>query len=556
MYGQLSIEKKIADLVLNAADKAFSSGQISFGREDIPAVETEIPKEEKFGDFSVNTAMKMSKTAKMNPRQLAEILCENISDSSGFLIRTEIAGPGFINFFISQEIFQNELSEILSAQDDYGRLQPETEKSINIEYVSANPTGPLHIGNARGGAIGDALANIFKIAGWNVTKEFYLNDSGNQIIKFGQSLNARFMQIFDKDYPFPEDGYQGADITALAENYLKEFGSGLKDISEEERSAALTEYALALNTERMKKDLSDYGINYDVWFRESSLYEGAVDNMISILRENGAVYEKDGALWFRASEYGCEKDEVLLRSNSVPTYYAADIAYHYNKLAVRSFDVAADIWGADHHGHVQRVKSALQAAGIDPERLKIIIMQLVHLIDGDESVRLSKRKGQIIELSDLISETGTDAARFTFNLYNANTHMDFDLGLAVRQSNENPVFYVQYAHARMKSIIRNVENDGLKADFSLLSEKTEMALIKKLGAYSKEIYMAAAEYDPSRITKYAFDLAGQFHSFYNSCRVKHEDADLQRARLSLVQACAFVLKNALNAAGITAPEQM
>ena len=556
MYGQLKIESEITKIVLDSIEKANKAGLLNFSTKDISSIEIDIPKEEKYGDYSINTAMKMSKIAKMKPREIAEIIIDNIEDETSLLTGVAIAGPGFINFYISQSVFQNELSVIIEAEDDYGRIRLNEKKTINIEYVSANPTGPLHLGNARGAAIGDVLANIFDTAGWKVTKEFYLNDSGNQIIKFAQSLNARFMQIFDPSFPFPEDGYQGKDIITLAENYRDIFGDSVKDLDEKERSAILSKYALENNVERMRRDLSDFGVNYDVWFYESKLYEGAIEKIIELLNNNNATYEKDGALWFRASNYGCEKDEVLVRSNLIPTYYAADIAYHYNKLAIRNFDIAVDVWGADHHGHIQRVKSALEAAGIDSSRLKVILMQLVHLIDGDEALRLSKRKGQIVELSDLISEVGSDAARFIFNMNNASTHLDFDLGLAISQSNENPIWYVQYAHARMKSILRNVECTAGKTNFSLLTEKPEIALIKKLCAYSKEISSAAKEYDPSRITKYAIDLASHFHTFYNSCRVKHEDENLRRARLGLVTACSYVLKNTLTVIGIVALEQM
>lgn len=555
MNGKLNIEQEIIKITDAALKAAIDSGEINF--DELPAVQIEVPKDEKFGDFSVNIAMQLAKKAGMNPRTLAGILIEKMDLKATYITKAEIAGPGFINFFLDDQWLYDELAAIIRQKNDYGKIILKEPKSINVEYVSANPTGPLHIGNARGGAIGDVLANIYHWAGWNVAKEFYLNDAGNQIIKFGESLSSRYMQLFDSAYPFPADGYQGEDIKSLAAEYKDKHGDSLVNCKAEEREKILTEYGLKINIENMKTALNKYGIRYDVWFSESSLHNSdAIDNIINILSKNGATYEKDGALWFKATDYGCEKDEVLLRNNGIPTYYTADIAYHYNKLMIRKFDLSVNVWGADHHGHVHRLKMALKAAGIDPERLKVILMQLVHVVRGDETVRLSKRKGEIITLSDLIDEVSVDAARFIFNYYNANTHMDFDLDLAVKESNENPVFYVQYAHARIKSILRNVQCDDKHADYTLLKDKTEIALIKKMAEFSKEIITAARDLDPSRITKYAYDLATHFHSFYNACRVICDDKNLMRARIDLVTACGYLLKNALNILGVNAPEQM
>ncbi len=555
MNEKFNIEQEIIQITNKALKAAIDSGEIIF--DELPPVQIEVPKDEKFGDFSVNIAMQLAKKAGMNPRTLAGILIEKMDLNATYITKAEIAGPGFINFFLNDQWLYDELADIIRQKNDYGKIILTEPKSINVEYVSANPTGPLHIGNARGGAIGDVLANIYHWAGWNVTKEFYLNDAGNQIIKFGESLSSRYMQLFDKTYPFPEDGYQGDDIKTLAADYKDKHGDILVNCKAEEREKILTEYGLKINIENMKTALNKYGIRYDVWFNESSLHNSdAIDNIINILSQNGATYEKDGALWFKATDYDCEKDEVLLRNNGIPTYFTADIAYHYNKLMIRKFDLAVNVWGADHHGHVHRLKMALGAAGIEPERLQVILMQLVHVIRGDETVRLSKRKGEIITLSDLIDEVSIDAARFIFNYYNANTHMDFDLDLAVKESNENPVFYVQYAHARIKSILRNVQCDDKYADYILLKDKTEIALIKKMAEFSKEIITAARDLDPSRITKYAYDLATHFHSFYNACRVICDDKFLMRARIDLVTACGYLLKSALNILGVNAPEQM
>ncbi len=523
----------------------------------MPAIQIDVPKDEKFGDFSLNIAMQLAKQIGMKPRDLAVLLVDTMDFTDTYIIKADIAGPGFINLTLDPAWLHDELADILKLKNEYGKLHLEEPKSINVEYVSANPTGPLHLGNARGGAIGDVLANIYSWAGWDVTKEFYLNDAGNQIIKFGESLSARYLEIYEKDIEFPSDGYQGEDIIELAARYNQKYGDRLLHVSKQEREEALTAFGLEINIDNMRKDLEHYGINYDVWFSESTLHTGgAILDIIKVLTDRGATYEKDGALWFKATDYDCEKDEVLLRANGIPTYFTADIAYHYNKLKIRNFDLAVNVWGADHHGHVHRLKMALKAAGIDPERLYVVLMQLVCLMQNGEPVRLSKRKGEVVTLRDLIDEVGVDAARFIFNFNNATTHLNFDLDLAVKESNENPVFYVQYAHARIKSIIRNVPVEDKPYDFGVLTDKTELALIRKMSEFSKEIYFAARDFDSSRITKYAYDLATNFHSFYNACRVKCDDENLMGARLSLVKACGYVLRNTLEILGVSAPEQM
>lgn len=518
-------------------------------------VEIEEPKDKQFGDLSTNSAMKLSKLFSMNPRDLANLLIDALPESD-LVEKVDIAGPGFVNFYISKEWLYSQLREILDKKSEYGKIVLDEPKSINVEYVSANPTGPLHIGNARGGAIGDVIANIYEKAGWNVTKEFYLNDAGNQIVKFGESLYARFKQIDEPEFEMPENAYMGDDIRQAAVKFREEYPESA-DWRKDEVVDKLTAFALNNNIENLHKVLGSYGINYDVWFKESSLHSsGAVEKAIDVLKSNGAVYEKDGAVWFKATDYDCEKDEVLVRANGIPTYYAADIAYHLNKLAERKFDMAVNVWGADHHGHVHRLKMALKAAGVEPERLEIILMQLVHLVKGNESVRISKRRGDMVTLDELLSEVKRDAVRFIFNSTTPSSHLEFDLDLAVKESNDNPVFYVQYAHARICSILRNVAYADCKADFAKLTDKTELALIMKMTDFSKEILNAANEYDPSKITKYAYDLASLFHSFYNVCRVKNEDEALMNARLSLVEACKYVLKNTLDVLGVDAPEEM
>lgn len=553
LNGKLELENKIKLTIAKALEELCAEKETALPENFV--IEMEEPKDKNFGDLSTNTAMKLAKTFKANPRALAEELIAKMGDIP-YTDKAELAGPGFINFYISHKYLEDELGTILEKEEDYGTIILDEKKTINVEFVSANPTGPLHIGNARGGAIGDVIANIYKKAGWSVTKEFYLNDAGNQVVKFGESLYARFMQHDDPSYPMPENAYMGADITWQADEFRK-LNPGCENWDREELTEKMCCWALNDNIDNMHDVLSKYGIDYDVWFKESGLHaDGLINDAIAILREHDAVYEKDGALWFRATDFKCEKDEVLIRNNGIPTYYAADIAYHLNKLRTRGFDKAVNVWGADHHGHVLRLKMAMEACGISADRLDIILMQLVHLVKGNESVRLSKRRGDAVTLDELLSEVPKDAVRYIFNTSTPNSHMEFDLDLAVKQSNENPVFYVQYAHARISSILRNIPYGEGKADYSLLTDKTETALMMKMTDFSKEVLKAADEYDPSKITKYAYDLASLLHSFYNVCRVKNDDPALQNARLDLVKACGYVLRSALAILGVSAPEEM
>lgn len=446
---------------------------------------------------------------------------------------------------------------------DYGRVNLGKGKKVQVEFVSANPTGPMHMGNARGGAIGDVLASILDYAGYNVSREFYINDAGNQIEKFGYSLEARYLQLLGIDAEVPEGGYHGEDIIDRAKEFLEIHGDKYKDVPSEERRKALIEYGLKKNIEKMKEDLVLYGIEYDVWFSEQSLYDsGEVYKVIEELTEKGYTYEKDGALWFKMTLFGAEKDDVLVRSNGVPTYLASDIAYHKNKFVTRGFDWVINVWGADHHGHVAPMKGAMKALGIDPSRLDVVLMQLVKLIEGGQVVRMSKRTGKMITLRDLIEEVGKDAARFFFNMRSPDSPIEFDLDLAKQQTNENPVFYVQYAHARICSIIRQLEEMGVKieniedVDLGLLKEEEEVDLIKKLAYFPEEITIAAKTLAPHRITRYVIDVASLFHSFYNSHRVKGAEENLMKARFALILAVKTVLKNALDILKVTAPERM
>lgn len=528
-------------------------------------IEIEIPKDKKNGDFSSNIAMKITKMVKKNPRETAELLLENFDLEDTYIDRCEIAGPGFINFYLKKDWMYDALKTVMKMGADYGRTDIGHGTKVVVEFVSANPTGPMHMGNARGGVIGDVLSNILKKAGYDVTKEFYINDAGAQIEKFGYSLEARYIQALKGEdaVEFSPDWYQGDDIKEHAANYIEKYGDALLSEDSEERRKALVDYALPINIENLKKGLLDYKISYDVWFPESTLHkDGEVKETMDELKKSGLTYEKDGALWLKATDFGCEKDEVLIRKNGIPTYFAVDIAYHRNKFAVRKFDRAINVWGADHHGHVARMKGAMNAIGLDGDKLEIVIMQLVRLMRNGEIARMSKRTGKMITLSDLIDEIGVDAARFFFNLRHSESHLDFDLDLAVAQNSENPVFYVQYAHARIASIINSLSEDGIlfdeNADLTVLTQPEEEELMAKAAMLPNEISICAENSDPSRITRYVLDLASLFHSFYNApkCRVKGDDKNLTLARLYLISAVKTVIKNVLDILGIDAPEKM
>ncbi len=548
------------DAALNAAKE---KGEINFS--EIPDYVIEEPREKEFGDFATNAAMLMAKEARMAPRKIAETIVANLNTEGTFISEVSVAGAGFINFKLDGSQLVKVLEMIDEQKENYGRIDMGKGEKVMVEFVSANPTGPMHMGNARGGALGDCLASVLDWAGFNVCREFYINDAGNQIEKFANSLEARYIQALKGEdaVEFPEDGYQGEDIRVHAKNFIEINGDKYLETSQEERKAALVDYALALNIAALKTDLEKYRIYYDVWFHESDLHSnGKAREVVKELTERGHTYEKEGAIWFRATDFGEEKDEVLVRANGFLTYFAVDVAYHRNKLVDREFKTAINIWGADHHGHVARLKAALAALGLDSDRLEVILMQLVRLVRGGEVVRMSKRTGKSITLNDLLEETSIDAARFFFNMRQANSHFDFDLELAVEQSNENPVFYVQYAHARICSILRLMaqENVNVKpakdVDLKLLSCEQEIDLMKLLARFPEEIRAAAIGREPSRMTRYVMELAAGFHTFYGACRVKTDDQALMDARLVLVNATKTVIKNALTLLSIEAPEQM
>ncbi len=533
--------------------------------EPIPAFSVEIPADRSHGDFASNIAMVSAKALRKPPRALAQALLSKLDLNGTCLCKAEMAGPGFLNFFVSQEWYAGVLRAIQNEGGEYGSSDIGGGRRIMVEYVSANPTGPMHMGNARGGALGDCLASVLERAGYDVTREFYINDAGNQIEKYAHSIEARYLQIFQGEdaVPFPEDGYHGDDVKDRAREYADAHGDSLLSVPAQERRKALAEYGIERNISRMHDDLLKYRIDFDVWFRESTLHgDGELDEVIQILKDRGCTYEKDGALWYAATRFGADKDEVLIRANGIPTYFAADIAYHRNKFEKRAFDRVVDVWGADHHGHVGRLKGAMDAIGLDGGKLDVVLTQLVRLTRGGEVVRMSKRTGKAISLDVLLEEVPVDAARFFFNLREANSHLDFDLKLAVEQSAQNPVYYVQYAHARICSILKNLAAEGIApracgvSELNLLVTPEEHELIRHLGTLPSEIEAAAREYDPARITRFCIELATLFHKFYNACRVKGEDEPLMQARLNLCLCVRDVLRNVLGLLKIDAPETM
>ncbi|MBZ4645143.1 MAG: argS [Clostridia bacterium] len=556
-------KNQISKTIEKAIEEAVAAGQLP--QVHIDEIVIEIPREKQHGDFATNVAMQITRQARKAPKMIAEALIGNMELGDTFIEKVEVAGPGFINFYMKKDWLYQVISAIEQRGADYGKINIGNGQKVMVEFVSANPTGPMHMGNARGGALGDCLASVLDWAGYDVTREFYINDAGNQIEKFGKSLEARYVQLLKGEdaFSFPEDGYHGEDIKDHMRDFIALEGDKYLDVESEERKKVFVEFALKRNIDKLKSDLKAYGIEYDVWFHESWLYESnEVQETIDYLIQKGYTYEKEDAVWFKASEFGAEKDEVLVRNNGIPTYFAADIAYHRNKFVKRGFERVIDIWGADHHGHVARMKGAMKAIGCDPDKLDIIIMQLVRLLRNGEVARMSKRTGRSVTLSDLLEETSVDAARFFFNMRQSGSHLDFDLDLAVSQSNENPVFYVQYAHARICSIVRLLAEEGInvqpadKIDVSLLVQPEELELLKKLAELPEEIKGAALSMEPSRMTRYVLDLAALFHSFYNACRVKVEDEQLMAARLKLIDCVRIVIKNVLSMLGISAPEKM
>ena len=555
-------EIELKNIIEQAVKKAVSNGALP--EAEMPQFNIEKPANKDNGDYSTNVAMAGARAFKKAPRMIAEAIASCIDLDGTAFDRVEIAGPGFMNFFLSQQFYSNVLKDVFSCGKDYGKSDYGQGKRVLVEFVSANPTGPMHIGNARGGAIGDCLASVLDWAGFSVNREFYVNDAGNQIEKFATSLEVRYLQHYDSSIELPDDAYHGQDIVEHAENFIKEYGDKYVNADSKERRKALVDFALPKNIAGLERDLGRYRITYDKWFRESTLHnDGSVQRVIDALKEKGVTYEQDGALWFKASEYGNDKDIVLVRANGLPTYIVPDIAYHYNKLVTRGYDKAIDVLGADHHGYVPRMKAALTALGLDASRLDCVIMQMVRLVRDGETIKLSKRSGKAITLNTLIDEVPLDAARFFFNLREPNSHFDFDLELAAKQSSENPVYYVQYAHARICSIIKKAQEQGVELktpsddELALLNSKEEKDLIRHLSLLTDEIVSAAKSYDPAKITHYVLELATLFHKFYNAQRVMLDDNEgLMQARLFLCKAVKDTIYNILTMLKITAPEVM
>lgn len=555
------VENKLNEAIALAVEKATQSGDLP--EAEMPKFIIEKPADKKNGDFSSNIAMAGARAYHQAPRMIAEAIVKNFSLDGGYIDRCEIAGPGFINFYLSDKYYSDVLKDIVASGDNYGRSDYGEGKKMLVEFVSANPTGPMHIGNARGGAIGDCLASVLDAAGYDVQREFYINDAGNQIEKFATSLEVRYLQECGKDVELPEDAYHGEDITVHARNFYSEVGDKYAECDSQERRDALVAYALPKNIAGLEADLGKYRIKYDKWFRESTLHnDGSVQKIIEALKEKGVTYEQDGALWFKASEFGNDKDIVLIRANGIPTYIVPDIAYHYNKLVTRGYDKAIDVLGADHHGYIPRMKAALTALGLDADRLDIVIMQMVRLVRNGETIKLSKRSGKAITLNTLLEEVPIDAARFFFNLREPNSHFDFDLELAAKQSSENPVYYVQYAHARICSIIKKAADEGIgvttpsEEALNRLNSGEERDLISHLASLTDEIIGAAKSYDPARITHYVIELATLFHKFYNAHRVVSDDKELTEARLFLCTAVKNTIKNILVMLKVDVPESM
>ena len=569
-----------AALAMNAYQAAVADGTLPAA--EVKTAPVEIPKDTANGDFTTTFALAASKALRQPPRNIAQALLNHMDLNGSYFASAEIAGPGFLNFRLNDSWYEGVCAAVEAEGDAYGTNDGLKGKKYMVEFVSANPTGPMHMGNARGGVLGDTLASVLTACGADVTREFYVNDAGHQIDKFAHSIEARYLQIIQGEdaVPFPEDGYQGGDIRDLAQAYYDANGDKLLNVPAAERQETLAQFGLSVNLPKMKTDLQRYKIEYDNWFYESTLHEsGYVAETVDMLTEKGWTYEKDGALWLKTADIMREnllksgkkekdieklelKDDVRRRANGFYTYFAADIAYHRNKFAVRGFDKVINIWGADHHGHVARLKGALDALGLNgSEKLDIVLMQLVKLLRDGELVRMSKRTGKAISLSDLLDEVSVDAARWYFNA-KPDTQMEFDLGLAVREDSENPIYYVEYAHARICSLLRALAEEGVTVpkqadvDMSILNGETEQALIKQIAQFCEEVKLAARDYDPSHINRYLQELAACFHRFYNACRIKGEEPAVQAARLKLADDTRVVLKNGLKLIGVDAPEKM
>ena len=552
----MDIKTVLTDAIIKTAKNAIAAGVVKDGT--LPEVQLTVPPKKEFGDFASNFAMQSARALRCNPRVLAQYIVENLD--CPYVKKAEIAGPGFINFYLNPDWVYDMLARIVEAGENYGNLPKASDEKIQLEYVSANPTGPLHVGHGRGAAVGSALANLLKAAGYDVEQEYYINDAGNQMNNLARSVNARYLELLGKEIEFPEDGYHGHDIIDTAQRIINKYGDRFLQMEEAERLEEFKTIAYQEKLAALKEDLERFNVRFDVWFSEKTLHEAnKIKEACERLLEKGYMYEQDGALWLKSTAFGDDKDRVVIRDNGVPTYFAADIAYHANKFG-RGFDRVINLWGADHHGYIARMKAAMQCMGYQPEQLEILILQMVRLLRDGQEVKMSKRTGQSVTLNELIDEVGTDAARFFFVMRSIDSQLDFDLDLAKKKSNDNPVFYVQYAHARICSIMRQVAEAGIKVqgkgDYKLLTEPVEVDLIKKLGEYPEMLATAARERAVQQVAHYVYDLAGLFHSAYNQCRILGVNEDLQQARLTMVMAVGHVVRHALSILGVSAPEKM
>jgi arginyl-tRNA synthetase len=529
---------------------------------EIPDVVIEVPKDRTHGDFATNIAMQLTRAAKRNPRQIAEAIVAGLDRDKAGVVGVEIAGPGFINFTMNKSFLFEVVKQVLEQDDKYGSTHHGQGKKVNVEFVSANPTGNLHLGHARGAAVGDALCRMLSMAGYDVTREYYINDAGNQIFNMARSIDARYREALGMEAEMPEDGYFGEDIIRMAKELTEQEGDRYLQMSEQERLETFREVGLGKELDKIRHDLARFRVEFDVWFSESSLYkDNRIQPVLDKLKANGYIYEQEGATWLRSTDLGDDKDRVLIKNDGTYTYLTPDVAYHEDKMG-RGFDQLINIWGADHHGYIPRMKAAMEALGYDRERLTVLISQMVSLYQDGEKVKMSKRTGKAVTMEDLMEEVGLDATRYFFTMRSTDSHLDFDMDLAVSKSNENPVFYVQYAHARIHSIFRQAEEAGVtrrnldQISLDQLQTELEIEILRKLGELPEEIVIAADQMTPHRVVRYVHELASMFHSYYNAERVLTEDEEKTQARLALLDAIRMVLRNVLGLIGVSAPERM
>ncbi|MEY9096784.1 arginine--tRNA ligase [Paenibacillus sp. RC84] len=554
------LEQVKETLKVTIGEAAVAAGLVQAS--ELPEIVLEVPKDKSHGDFATNLAMQLSRIAKQNPRAIAEQLIQKLDKEKAQIADVQIAGPGFINFRMDKSYLYPILAQVAEQADAYGAVNVGQGRKVQMEFVSANPTGSLHLGHARGAAVGDALCNVLALAGYNVTREYYINDAGNQVNNLAKSIEARYLQALGQDAEMPEDGYHGEDIKGFASELAAEEGDRLTKLAQDERLAYFRQYGLKKELDKIKRDLGRFGVKFDEWFSETSIYENnLIDDVLGKLRESGYVYEMDGATWLRTTELGDDKDRVLIKNDGSFTYLTPDVAYHRNKFQ-RGYDELINIWGADHHGYIPRMKAAMTALGYDANRLTVLIAQMVSLFQNGEKVKMSKRTGKAVTMEDLMDEVGVDAIRYFFTMRSMDSHLDFDMDLAISKSNENPVFYVQYAHARICSIFRQAEEQGVElrelaqVDLSRLSTEAEYELLRKIGELPQEVAVAAELYAPHRLIRYVYDLAGLFHSYYRAERVITEDAEQTQARLALLGALRTVIANVLAVVGVSAPDRM